>query len=97
MNSVVIFEVPQHQIQTLRNQLKGIGYYDSWLGNQIQYFLPNNAMWKPNCELKQAKSDVERLSTANNIPLLRCIALSVNPWEGITGSPVVSQGLPPVG
>lgn len=97
MNAVAIFDVPIAQTQPLRDRLKLMGYYDSWLANGVTYYLPNNSLWKPNCELKQAKSEIESLTASLNFQLIRCVVLSVTPWEGIVGSPVPPQGLPLVG
>jgi hypothetical protein len=88
MNAVLIFDVPADRLNEVRNGLKTMGYYDSWMANDQGYYLPSNSMWKPNCELPQAKSDLVSLTTARGIQLVRCIVLSVNPWQAIQGAPV---------
>jgi hypothetical protein len=87
MNAVLIFDVPVARLDEVRNGLKNMGYYDSWLANGQSYYLPSNSMWKPNCELSQAKSDLVSLTSARGIQLVRCIVLSVNPWQAIQGAP----------
>ncbi|HMH21347.1 MAG TPA: hypothetical protein VK563_06210 [Puia sp.] len=89
MNSVIIFDVPADKLVILKSSLKAMGYWERWQGNEGKiFYLPNNTLWKPNCELKQAKNELENLIRTLDIPLQRCIVLSVNPWDGIEGSPI---------
>lgn len=97
MNVIVIFDVQTGQAAALKDGLRALGYYDSWATEGKTYFLPANAMWKPNWELGQAKVDTQRLATSLYIALLRCIVLSVSPWDGIQGTAVNAGGLPNIG
>ena len=92
MNAAIVFDVSS-DITTIKSRLKDMGYWGAWTSNGITYSLPNNSMWKPNCELLQAKNDIMNIVTTLNIGKLpvdsiilqRCIVFSVTPWEGIEG------------
>ncbi|MFZ6024242.1 MAG: hypothetical protein ACOYVG_07270 [Bacteroidota bacterium] len=91
MNAFVVFDVSD-KLAEVKAGLKQKGYWSSWIAKSGTYYLPANSMWKPDCDLQQAKKDVEdvvRRVTGNGsmISLQRCIVLSVNPWEGIVGMP----------
>jgi hypothetical protein len=94
MNACVIFDVASRH-NDVKLALKGRGYLDVWGGADGNIFrLPSNALWKPNCELSQAKAELQNVvnmlsseSPATPIILLRCIVLPVNPWEAIPGIP----------
>lgn len=91
MNACVIFDVSVRQMD-VKAALKQMGYWASWSGAGTIYNLPSNSLWKPNCELKQAKNDIQSIianlnlgNPVNPIVLQRCVVLQVNPWEGFPG------------
>ena len=86
MNALIIFDSANNA--AIKSQLSTLGYYSQWVANNQNYILPNNCMWKPNCELSQAKRDIQSISQSLGFMglLHRCIVLSVNPWDGIPGT-----------
>jgi hypothetical protein len=93
MNALIIFDVSR-ELEVVKNTLIVQGYWPRWSNNPSGeiFHLPKNVVWKPNCELRQAKQDIITIISnlniarqANPIQLLRCIVLSVNPWDGIAG------------
>jgi hypothetical protein len=91
MNACIIFDA-SGRLTEIKTSLKSKGYWASWSGNGLTYHLPQNSLWKPNCELSQAKSDIIGIIAGlnlqfpgENIILKRCIVLPVNPWDGIQG------------
>ena len=93
MNSCILFDINEAtSLDAVVMALKDKGYWNAWGTDGKIYHLPSNALWKPNCELSQAKMDLmEAIESLNhkapssNIELKRCIVLPVNPWDGIEG------------
>ncbi|MES2372204.1 MAG: hypothetical protein V4557_06470 [Bacteroidota bacterium] len=97
MNAFIIYDVSTKS-KEVKDKLVLMGYWNSWkaTSNANIYYLPSNSLWKPDCELAQAKRDITNVIAALNaedpnhpIILQRCIILSVNPWEGIEGVAVI--------
>ena len=93
MNSFIIFDV-NSRTDELKALLRTRGYYTQWAASGNTFNLPANSMWKLNCELSQAKSEIQSAINSINanggepIILLRLIIVSNNPWDGITGQSV---------
>lgn len=93
MNAFVAFDV-SNRLAEVKNSLKVMGYWESWSAGGVIYNLPQNTLWKPDCELLQAANEIKIVISNLNLQnpqiiLQRCIVLSINPWEGITGLPLV--------
>jgi len=94
MNAYISFDV-SNRAEVVIARLRAMGYYNAWVSKGVTYFLPSHSLWKPNCELSQAKNDLVNLVNTLNVEMpnsqiviQRCIVLSVTPWDGLTGSAI---------
>ena len=93
MQALIIFDV-DHGTEEVTTKLRNMGYYTTWITSNTKerYYLPRNAVWKPDVELNVALKDIQNIirelnNIGRNIALQRCIVISANPWDGISGSP----------
>jgi hypothetical protein len=97
MNSFVAYDIEGNQDAQIDAAMIDIGYWTRWRRSNAGdvFYLPRRCLWKPNNELKTAQADILRIietlntgipeTSPNRIKLLRCVVLSVDPWEGIPG------------
>lgn len=87
MNILITYDLSHGQDQ-LKTAMKSIGYYDAWETNGTRYNLPASTLWKPNSEVSQGLAEIQNTAKKLGITLTRCIVVPVNPWAGITGTPL---------
>ena len=90
MNAVVIFDVTIGEALNVIKNMRLLGYATYWECAVKKYNLPHNAVWKPNTEIEQAKTDLQNaidqlnlFRVSNAIKLSKCIVLNSTPWAGI--------------
>jgi len=96
MNVIIIFDV-SHKAAEIKKRMALNGYYPKWKATSMDKseaicYLPGNSLWKPNCTLSQAQTELRNIidtinveDPTNRVVLQRCISLATAPWDGIAG------------
>lgn len=90
MDALMVFQVSSNTAE-VANAMRGAGYHSAWSSNNKVYNLPDNCVWRPECELEVAKKDliamIEKMNASASqnpkITLTRCVVVPSNPWAGL--------------
>lgn len=96
MNILIVYNVnvDEKVKNNIKEELKKIGYFDSWISGHInnsdtvRVHLPPNTLWKKDTEIRIPLQELNSILRKLEIPesaLLNCIVVPASPWNGITG------------
>jgi len=72
----------------VKNEMKSLGYMESFKSDGTTYTLPNTTLWKGNTTSKQGKNDLIKCANKFNVKPERLIALEFTDiWAAIPGEP----------
>lgn len=93
MNVLITYDINKKHAE-VKSAMQKLGYMDSWTVDNTRYYLPNTTLWKKETSPSQAVEDIKSVITAlnnsspnNKIKLERCISVSFDKWDGISGEP----------
>ncbi|WP_337965056.1 hypothetical protein [uncultured Flavobacterium sp.] len=77
---------PSKHIQ-VKDEMKKLGYMDSWSSDGVTYTLPNTTLWKNEATTTQAKTDLENSAKKFGATVERFVAVEFTNWDAIQGKP----------
>lgn len=77
---------PSKHIQ-VKDEMKKLGYMDSWSADGVTYTLPNTTLWKKGVTTNQANTDLANSAKKIGAIVERFVAVEFPNWDAIPGKP----------
>lgn len=71
----------------VKNEMKKMGYMDSWTANSKTYYLPNTTLWRKDVSLTQSKTDLHNCARKFGVIVERFVSVEFSSWDAIEGKP----------